>query len=721
LIGSPPVSSSAPVRRGAPRVRVPLVGEVSRDLLLGAGLAVLLTALAFLTGSGVIAGTTVGSGANLGANTTVEIVLTVLGAGAVIAVLLTGARGPAWGAAALLAFTVFTALTALSITWSVQPDASWTASNQTVAYLAAFAVGLALARVVPGRWPVLIGAIAALAVAVCGFALLGKVFMGFLNSDPTLGRLTAPIGYWNAIGLLAAMGLVPVLWAGVGEQRPALARILTVPGITILGAALVLCYSRSALIAGVICLAIWFTLVPRRLAAAAVLLPGAIGAAVISVWMLGHHALSSNNVADAVQRPAGHTFGWVLLIVMVLTTLAGVAVVRISSRWQPRAELRRRIGTVLLALAALIPLGALVKLFGSSRGATGEISYLWTKLTSTKASIGTQSTRLTTVANSRPRYWHEALTIFSHHVVAGAGALSFGTAQSPYVSAPIPGQNAHSFFFETLADLGLIGVAIMLILLVTWIMATRRTLGPLRVSGEAAASPERVGMVTLALIALAFGIQSTIDWTWYVPAVAVPALLAAGWLAGRGPVDQAIGARARPRGLLSHPLIPLSVTVTTIVALALVWAIWQPLRSIQHDNSAVAARPGSSTAIADARAAVAEDPLSIDALSDLASIYEGAGNLSAARSELVEETHTQPDNFLSWLGLGSFDLAQHRYGIAQKELLMAHALNISDVPTLDAYDQAHDAYVAEIAARQRAAAAQAKRRANARHGHGSKR
>jgi O-Antigen ligase len=721
LIVSPPVSSSAPVRRGAPRVRVPLVGEVSRDLLLGAGLAVLLTVLAFTTGSGVIAGNTVGSGSDLGANTTVEIILTLLGAGAVVAVLLTGARGPAWGAAALLAFTAFAALTALSITWSVQPDASWTASNQTVAYLAVFAVGLALARVVPGRWPALVGAVAVLAVAVCGFALLGKVFLGFLNSDPTLGRLTAPLGYWNAIGLLAAMGLAPLLWAGVGEHRPALVRALTVPGIAILGAALVLCYSRSALIAGIICLAIWFALVPRRLAAAALLVPGGVGAAVISVWVLGHHALSSNNVPDAAQRSAGHTFGWVLLLVLILSTLAGVAVVRTSSRWQPAEALRRRIGIALLALAALIPLGGLAKLIDSSRGLTGEISHLWTKLTSTKVSIGTGSNRLTTVANSRPRYWHNAMTIFSHHVLGGSGALSFGTAQGPYVHNPPPGQNAHSFFFETLSDLGLIGVAVVLVLLVTWIMATRRTLGPLRAAPQAAASPERAGMLTLAVMVLAFGIQSAIDWTWYVPAVAVPALLGAGWLAGRGPLTQAIGQRAARRGLLSHPLIPLTVTVTTVVALALAWAIWQPLRSVQSDNAAVAARAGSSAAIADARAAVAEDPLSINAMSDLASIYEGAGNLSAARSELVEETHTQPENFLSWLGLGSFDLAQHRYGIAQKELRLSLDFNMSDVPTSNAYYQAHVGYLAQIAKRQRAAAARAKRRAPAHHNHGSKR
>ncbi|HWF54050.1 MAG TPA: O-antigen ligase family protein [Solirubrobacteraceae bacterium] len=659
------------------------------DVALGVLLAGLLVLLAFTTGSGVV----VGSGRDLGANTWAEIVMTLLGAAALVAVLLCSARGRAWGASALLALTALTVLTALSITWSVQADASWTAANQTVAYLAMFAVGIAAARLAPGRWPALIGGLGGLAVVISAVALAGKVFYGLPGSIVALGRLTAPLGYWNAIGLLAAMGLAPLLWSGARRDLPWLPRALTVPAIAILGATVVLSYSRSALVVAILCLGFWFWQVPLRLRAAVVLLPGLVGAAAISIWALVHHALSQNNANrhPAAQTSAQHTFGLVLVLVLVLSLLAGIAAVRGSARWRPSAQQRRRLGIGLVILAALIPVGGVAALAGSSRGLTGEVSHLWTTLTSTKAAVGSNPGRITSVASSRPAYWRSALTIAGHHPLAGVGALGYATARERYVFNGPAVENAHSFMFETLADLGLIGVAVMVALLAAWAISCRRTIGSLRPGGGSDA--ERAGLLTLLTVVLTFGVQSAIDWTWYVPAVAVPALLCAGWLAGRGPADEPIGARARPRGLLSHPALPLTVTAITVIALALGWAIWQPLRSTDADDAAIVAAQhhDGAAALTDARAAVTDDPLSLQARSDLAYMYEGAGNLTAARAELVQETRVQPDNFVSWRDLGTFDLSRHSYRLAQKELTLAHVLNQSDTYTTTAFVAAVDA------------------------------
>ena len=43
-------------------------------------------------------------------------------------------------------------------------------------------------------------------------------------------------------------------------------------------------------------------------------------------------------------------------------------------------------------------------------------------------------------------------------------------------------------------------------------------------------------MLTMLAVVLTFGIHSTIDWTWFFPGVTIPALVCAGWLAGRGPL-----------------------------------------------------------------------------------------------------------------------------------------------------------------------------------------
>jgi hypothetical protein len=649
---------------------------VRADAAGGTVLGALLAILALLTGSGV----TLGSGFDLGANTWTEMALVVLGAGAVVAVALWGARGPRHGLIPLLAFAAFAVLTAVSITWSWQPDASWSAANQIVAYLAVFAIGVAGARVLPERWRAPIAAVAIAAVVVSVVALLSKAFLGFPAADETLGRLTSPLGYWNAIGLLAAMGLPACLWLGAGESHPPALRAATVPAIAALAAVIVLSYSRSAVVVAIIALAAWFALVPLRLRAAVILLPGLAGGGAISAWALTHPLLTHNHNHPPLHAlaAAGHTFALVLLATLLLTVLAGAAIAWPGARVRLEARDRRRAGAVLLTAAALLPVAGIAALAASSRGLTGEVSHLWSELTSTRGTVGTNPNRLVSVANSRPAYWHTALRIGADHPLAGVGALGYAVARTRYVplgSQPV--QNAHGFLFETFSDLGAIGIAVALALLLAWAVAVSRSLSGV---GAETRRAERTGLLTLLAIVLCFGLQSAIDWTWYVPAVAVPALLAAGWLAGRGPPEAPVGRRTRRLGLLERPAIPLLLTAATVIALALCWGIVQPLRSAQSDDDAVAAaaRGQAGTAIADARAAVARDPFSTDAMSLLSSLYLGAGEPGSARAELVLETRRQPENYVSWRDLGNIDLARHDVPAALKELTMARAENFAD-------------------------------------------
>jgi hypothetical protein len=179
---------------------------------------------------------------------------------------------------------------------------------------------------------------------------------------------------------------------------------------------------------------------------------------------------------------------------------------------------------------------------------------------------------------------------------------------------------------------------------------------------------------------------------------ALPALICAAWLAGRGPLRAPIGRVDRRRHVLSHPALPLSVTAVVVVAVGLAWGIWQPLRSVQADNAAVLAaahgqaaaaagddalaRRDGGAALADARAAVARDPFSLSAMSALASLYEAAGQPQRARAELVLETQRQSQDFQSWYQLGDYDLRHGAPRQALVELIRASRLNPYDVPTL---------------------------------------
>ena len=78
-------------------------------------------------------------------------------------------------------------------------------------------------------------------------------------------RLEEPYGYWNAIGLTAAMGAICCMWLGARRAGHALLNALAYPAMGIVLVTLMLAYSRGALIALAIGLALWFCIVPLRL------------------------------------------------------------------------------------------------------------------------------------------------------------------------------------------------------------------------------------------------------------------------------------------------------------------------------------------------------------------------------------------------------------------------------------------------------------------------
>jgi len=673
------------------------------DVVLGVALA---------TGFGVIVFTATG-GTDLAPNTWVEIALAAVGAACAIALILLGARGPAWGALTVILFAALAALTYLSISWSVQPANSWVEANRTLAYLAAFGGAVVLARIAPARWPALVWAVGTVAVVVSGYALLAKVFPGSLNAADQLGRLRVPFSYWNATGLMAGLGLPACLWAGARPGASRAVRALTVPAIAVLLTVLILSYSRGALIAVVVGLGAWFVFVPYRLRATLLLALGAIGGIVATGWALSHHAITHDGATLAARTSAGHTFGVVLVATLAGSAVIGLTAAYASDRIALPGPVRRRVGTALVVLVALVPVAAVAGMAASSRGLTGEVSHVWHSLTSASApQPGNNPGRIAALGNSRPLYWSEGLKVGEHALLAGTGAAGFDTAHTRYSSNTLAVAHAHSFVIETFADFGLIGLAVILALFVAWVRAVMRTLefragrrarapapapdpppanGRPQVNGQPQANghptppdlhaPERAGLFTLLAVVVTFGVSSLIDWTWFIPGLAVPALACAGWLAGRGPLNQPVGRAAQRRRLSTSPgaaAAGLGIVAATIVA---AWFVWQPLHSENDFNGAITAMAsGNSTAaLADAQSAAAADPVSVEPLWELSGIYSARRNPTAARQELVKAANVQPSNPETWEQLGEFDLAQNQPIVAVTEFQTAEFLDHSSL------------------------------------------
>jgi hypothetical protein len=634
------------------------------DAALGVALAAGLVAVAFIATGGL----------DLATNTWTEIVLMVVGAAVAIVAIARGAPGRAWGAVTLALFAAFVALTAVSIAWSVQPDQSWIATNQIVAYLAVFGGSIALARLFPERWSAVLGGIAVTATAVSGYALLVKVFPATFNASDNVGRLGAPFDYWNATGLIAALGLPPCLWGGARRERARALRALAPPAIAILGTVVVLSYSRGALLAAVIGLACWFIAVPLRLRGALVLALGLAGAVALSVFALHTHGLTHNEQSLASRTAAGHAFGIVLVLVLLVTTAAGFVAAFAMDRMPPAPAVRRRVAIALLVLVALIPVAGVGGLAASSRGLTGEVSHVWSTLTNPNSGAANAPSRLVELGNARGRYWSEGLKVGEHALLKGVGALGYATAVTRYTTDTRVVPHAHSFVIQTFADFGLIGIAVVLALLIAWSVAAVRSLMP---TGERRHDAERAGLLTLLAVVVTFGVHSSVDWTWFVPGTALPALICAGWLAGRGPLGGAAAsaAPARPRGSLAIGATALAITA---VALILAWVMYQPLRSANANDAAIQAFAAgdSQAALAKARSAASIDPLSVDPLWEAATIDQATGQLSAARTELLRAVDRQPENPLTWLQLGQLDLAAHQPASAVAGLRRAQQLDL---------------------------------------------
>ena len=645
-----------------------------------------------------------GGGLNLSSMTKVEMALTIAsGALVVLAILLAPDGGRIYGLWPVGLLLVFTALTALSTIWSVAPDDSFRDAGRMLAYSGVFGAAVVLARVAPGRWPALLGGLTLAAVVVCGYALMTKVLPRQLDASDVYARLRAPYSYWNAIGLTAAMGAIGCMWLGARRAGHALLSALAYPAMGLMLVTLMLAYSRGALLALALGLVLWFAIVPLRLRGAAVLIAGGVGAAVVVAWDFSTHALSAEGIDLAEREAAGRQLGVLLAAVLLALLILGMAVGFWTARRAPGARTRRRAGAILLTIPVIAVIALLGALTVSHRGLTGSISHSVNSITNTNAKVPNTPGRLTAVSSVRAQYWKQALEVFEGDPVVGVGAEGYATARLRYSTQTLDVRHAHGFIVQTLADLGIVGIVFALLLLGAWMAAAGRATHPFnrrwtgwhtlldRRSPErpgcrswmpggrpAPYGPERIGMLSMLVLVVVFGIHSLIDWTWYVPGDACVALLCAGWLAGRGPLD-AVQARTPPVDRLAEPLAgehlradgrlrlpwpgelrPIRVIVAGAVLLGTVlaaWTQWQPLRAEDASQKAlVRLASDPQGARIEAQNAVDEDPLSARALIYEARIEQASGQSAIARSTFQRAVRLQPSNPETWLALGESDV-----------------------------------------------------------------
>jgi len=281
------------------------------------------------------------------------------------------------------------------------------------------------------------------------------------------GRMSWPVTYANGLGVFAVLGLL--LTAGLELPRPRLATA----ACAVLGAAAYLTYSRTALLVGAGAAAL---LVARRAPAARGIAGAALGVAAVAAL-------------DAV----GGTSGPSLVPALVLGAGAAFAL--------PPLEVRipRR-----LALAAVVALAAVAAFVAQPIAARF----------AAPAPDSRDAHRLLDVSgHGRADLWRTAWREAADHPLLGGGAGSWPRAYAAQRHTLDGPANAHSLYLETFAELGIVGLALLVAAFAT------------AVRGPPAA---------VAVLA-AFAAATAIDWDWQLPAVTIPALVAAAAGRTRGP------------------------------------------------------------------------------------------------------------------------------------------------------------------------------------------
>jgi hypothetical protein len=351
-------------------------------------------------------------------------------------------------------------------------------------------------------------------------------------------------------------------------------------------------------------LAVALTLDParRRLASSTLrLLPLAL----VVIWLAARSHVNDAHVSADVAGRDGRQ----LAVALVMLTLAQAAV---AFRFPPVR------GTGVLAVRVLAGAIGLAGVAGLALGTTG-------------------------IVGDRGSYWRAAWADYQEHPLLGSGPGSFEISWLRHRTLAVAVHDAHNLYLEALAELGPIGLALLVAALSVPIVAATRRRSPLAATASAAYT--------------VFVVHAALDWDWEMPAVTVVALLcgACAVIAGRdegalvaAPARRLAGCIAASAGLAAAAFVGLIGNRTLAQA-------------------ASAAASGEWTqAERQARTASRWQPWSSQPYVVLGEAHLGDGDRPAARSAFARALRLDADDWRTWYEVARVgDLDTRRTAVRQ--------------------------------------------------------
>jgi O-Antigen ligase/Tetratricopeptide repeat len=547
-----------------------------------------------------------------------------------------------------LALAGLAGLTALSMVWAADQGAAFDDAIRVLAYVGLFALVVIATR--SGEAAVWLRGIAIGTTVIAALALLARLEPSLLGHPerelaaevPAVAeRLSWPIGYWNGLAALLAVSVGLLVWLGASAVtrvgRTAAIAALPLP---VLG--LYATTSRGGMIAAAIAVAVLVIAGPRRLRLS---LSAGIGLGVGGVLVAlasGRDALFDQPGTDLAASQGDE----------VLAMLIGALVVAGALRYwlDPRLErvdgpeIGRRTWTGIGVAAAVVAVVAIVASDPAER---------WEEFKSPPTAADTAGERdvLSRGGSSgRWQFWSAAYDAFETEPVRGIGAGGYPDWWNQHGSLGVDTGNAHSLAMDTLSELGLVGIAAVLVFFVAvGVVGVGRVRAYARGDGAAAAA---LAVFAAALVGVAG------DWTWDLPAVFAPAVVAAGLLTGPGTLPAEtertpIRGEARSRRRFAAGVGLLAFAWIALCASGLLVAARYELTSSEN-----ALEDGDFTTAAEqANNAIDLEPWAAEPRRQLANVMLAAENFPEAEKAIDEAIDRAEDDPELWLVAAQIELA----------------------------------------------------------------
>lgn len=522
-----------------------------------------------------------------------------------------------------------------SVGWAA--TATWPVLEAERGLLYATAAAALVLVVTRERVTSLVGGIVCGATLVSLYALATRLFPGRVGGAyaPEAGyQLSEPVGYWNALALLLVFGLL--LGAGLALHGGMRQRSAAGAALVPLAVALYFTFSRGALAASVVGLLVLLLFERRALLGIPVL---ALAPAAGVLLASRPSALTRAGEPLEVAQSQGRR----LTLVLVLVACGGAAAARALPLVERRVRLRLPGGRAAAGLAlgciVFVALVGVAREGGPGAAADRALDAFRREPPPVRGSL---DRRLLSVSgHGRADYWRVAAGMVERSPLLGESAGGFERRWMEERPAPNNARDAHNLYLETLAELGPIGLTLLLVALAA----------PLTGLGRA----RRGALVPAALAAYAaFLVHAALDWDWELPLLVLPALACTVILVAEARTASPVTLTTLGRGA-GVALAALAIGVALVAHVG---------NTALASGVAALERADTVEAASSARRAQRWAPWSYEPWQLFGEAQLAEGSDAAARGSLTRAVELAPEEWRPW-----FDLAIVSEGAARRRAI----------------------------------------------------